>query len=112
MVYDIVSKNCEFLEDCGKSHPILQLQNPITQGLYHGGVNYFNKEQSSTLPNLVFQSQTLPSNKAEIQSAKGSQKFNCSGREDGYYYKKACSPTFIICSAGKFFKVLKTVFLR
>ena len=100
LVYDATSKTCEFLEDCGKARPTLPPQNPINQGLYHGGLDYYFKQNyrtptSSTPSNVAYSGQTIQA------SPSSATKFNCSGRADGYYYKKACTATFVICSAGQ-----------
>lgn len=101
LVFDSLTNDCVFIQDCGVLRPSLPKQDSINQRLYHGGADYYfnlNYKSILTPPTAAyFQTTTQATTKAKIVPGK-----NCTGKRDGYYYKKACTSSFIICSAGKY----------
>ncbi|KAI1704288.1 chitin binding peritrophin-A domain-containing protein [Ditylenchus destructor] len=114
-VYDEVTQVCEFPQQCGKTESTTETPK---QGISHDGGyldSFYRRHDTRPQPNqnkrrtsYDQQSQGQYQGQPQVQTgdaptrkpASKPIKFSCRDKVDGYYFKKPCVPTFVVCSAG------------
>ncbi|KAI1701598.1 chitin binding peritrophin-A domain-containing protein [Ditylenchus destructor] len=113
-VFDEVTQVCEFPQQCGKTESTTETPK---QGISHDAGyldSFYRRHDTRSQPSqnkrrtsYDQQSQTTSSPSGPSGDAPARKpapkpiKFSCRRKVDGYYFKKPCVSTFVVCSAGQ-----------